>query len=431
MTRVVYALYTLVIGLVVAAYTPMALWRRFARGVRTNARERLGFYRDQAGAGRAAWVHAVSVGETLAAVPIVEELHRLHPGMPIVLTTVTPTGARVAVERLSRIATHRYFPLDLPGAVRRAIARNQPRFLVVLETELWPNLFRALAGRGVPVMIANGRISDRSYRRYRLVRALMRPLLASVSVFAMRSDEDARRIIALGAPPERVFVTGDIKHDAPPDDADASMIWERLLGLPAGAPVWIAGSTHRGEEQLVLDVHARARAHYPDLVLIMAPRHPERVDEVERLIAARHVPVVRRSELPKARQDGAVILLDTVGELAQVYRVADVVFVGGSLVPSGGHNMLEAALKRKPVLVGPHTANFREAADLLARAGAAMVVSSAAEMQVALTLLLGDPARRARMGEAGYEAVAARQGAVRETLELIDRFLVPSDGAGE
>jgi 3-deoxy-D-manno-octulosonic-acid transferase len=423
MTRAVYAVYTLVIGIVFAAYAPMALWRRLARGVRTNARERLGFYRGNAGERDTAWVHAVSVGETLAAVPLVEELHRTHPELPIVVTTVTPTGARVAVERLSRIATHRYFPLDLPGAVRRAIARNRPRVLVVLETELWPNLFRALAERGVPVMIANGRISDRSYRRYRLVRAFMRPVLASVSVFAMRSDEDARRIIALGALPERVFVTGNIKHDAPPDDADASTIWQRLLGLPPGAPVWIAGSTHRGEEQLVLDVHTRARAHYPDLVLIVAPRHPERVDEVERLIASRRFPVVRRSELPKARQDGAVILLDTVGELPQLYQVADVVFVGGSLVASGGHNMLEAALKRKPVLFGPHTANFREAAELLVRSGGGQVVNGAAELQAALTRLLGDAARRTRMGEAGFEAVAARQGAVRETLELIDRFL--------
>ncbi len=431
MRRLVYAVYTAAIAFLLVLYVPVAVWRRLSRGIPTNLRERLGFYRGAPPDRPAAWVHAVSVGETLAAVPIVEELHRLHPGLPIVLTTVTPTGARVATARLSRIATRRYFPLDLPGAVRRAIARNRPRFFIALETELWPNLFRALAARGVPVMIANGRISDRSFRRYRLVRAFMRPLFLSVSVFAMRSDEDARRIIALGAPPPRVFVTGNIKHDAPADEGDAPVIWQRLLGVPAGASVWIAGSTHRGEESLVLDAHAGARARHADLVLIVAPRHPERVDEVERLIADRGLAVVRRSELPKARKEGAVIVLDTVGELAQLYQLADVVFVGGSLVPSGGHNMLEAALKRKPVLFGPHTANFREAAELLAGGGGGLVVNSADELGTALTRLLSDPGLRAKMGEAGWEAVASRQGAVRETLDLIGRFLCQPDAARE
>ena len=431
MRRLAYATYTVGLRLLLLAYVPVAVWRRLAHGVPIHLRERLGFYRDVPDPPRTAWVHAVSVGETLAAVPIVEELGRLHPELPILVTTVTETGARVARERLARLAIHRYFPLDLPGAVRRAIARNRPQLFVVLETELWPNLFRALAARGVPVMIANGRISDRSYRRYRLARTFMRGLLETVAVFGMRSDEDARRIIGLGAAPERVFVTGNVKNDAPADDGAAPTLWRRLLGLAPGAPVWIAGSTHRGEEPIVLDVHARLRERHAGLVLIVAPRHPERVLEVERLVRERGLPVVRRSELPKGRTDGATIILDTVGELAQLYQLADVVFVGGSLVPSGGHNMVEVALRRKPALFGPHTTNFRESAELLAGSGGGLVVRDAAELERELARLLGDPALRATMGDAGLAAVAARQGAVRETLALIDRFLVQSGAAGE
>jgi len=431
MRRLAYATYTLILRCLLLAYAPLALWRRLARGARVHARERLGLYQDVPGAHPTAWVHAVSVGETLAAVPIVEELSRLHPELPILVTTVTETGARVARERLAGVATHRYFPLDLPGAVRRAIAHNRPQFFVVLETELWPNLFRALAARGVPVMIANGRISDRSYRRYLLAGRFMRRLLEAVTVFGMRSDEDARRIIGLGAAPERVFVTGDVKNDAPADEGDAPALWRRLLGLRPGVPVWIAGSTHRGEESMVLDVHARLQERHGGLVLILAPRHPERVPEVEQLARARGLPVVRRSELPKARTDGATIVLDTVGELARLYQLADVVFVGGSLVPSGGHNMVEVALRRKPALFGPHTTNFRESAELLTRSGGGLVVNGTVELERAVMQLLADPMLRGKMGEAGYAAVAARQGAVRETLALIDRFLIESGAAHE
>ncbi len=423
MRRLAYAVYTAGFGGLVAAYAPIAVWRRLTRGVRINPAQRLGFYGNDTADRPAAWVHAVSVGETMAAVPVVEGLHRAHPELAIVVTTVTETGARVAKGRLAGIATHRFSPLDLPGPVRRAIRSNRPRFFVVLETELWPNLFRALSARGVPVMLANGRISDRSYRRYRRVRRFMRQLLLSVTVFGMRSEEDARRIIGLGAPPERVFVTGNIKHDAPADDPDQAALWRRLLGLRPETKVWIAGSTHHGEERLVLDAHEAVGAAEPDLVLILAPRHPERVEEVERLVRSRGLPVVRRSGLPVAQRREAVIVLDTVGELAQLYQIADVVFVGGSLVPSGGHNMLEAALKRKPVLFGPHTTNFRESAEILIDGGGGLVVDDARGLVRSLTRLLSDPALRTRMGEAGFRAVAARQGAVRETLALIDRFL--------
>lgn len=373
------------------------------------------------------WIHAVSVGEAATAVPLVEAITRRWPQLGIVMTTVTPTGARIVADRLAGRAVHRYFPIDLPGPVRRVLDAVNPRFFLCMETELWPNLLRALAARGVPSMIANGRISDRSFRRYRLVRFFTARMLAHVRVLAMQSEEDARRIIALGARPERVVVTGNIKSDLIPPEGGGDALWQRLLGLDDGEPVWVAGSTHRGEEAIVLDVYLHLRARMPTLTLVLAPRHPERVAEVERLVRERRLQPVRRSELPKSQARGAVIIVDTVGELAQIYRVASVVFVGGSLAPTGGHNMLEPALLRKPVLFGPHTTNFRESAELLLEAEGALVARDGAELEAHMGALLMDAERRRLMGEAAFKAVAGRRGAIKHTLELVERYLMDGD----
>jgi 3-deoxy-D-manno-octulosonic-acid transferase len=423
----IYPLYTGLLAAAVAGYAPVAVARRLVRGVPLNLAARLGYGQLRAAPGPRGWLHAVSVGEAIAAAPLVEGLRRLHPELPLVVSTVTATGARVVAERLGGVATHRYFPLDFPGAVRRAVAAIDPAFFICMETELWPNVLRELGRRGVPTMIANGRLSDRSYGRYRILRPAMRRVLADVRVLAMRSDEDARRVIALGAAPERVVVTGNLKHDAPPDPPGATDLWRRLLGLRDGQRVWVAGSTHRGEEEAVLAAHAAGQSVQPDLALVLAPRHPERVEEVLALVLARGWRAVRRSTLPAAARSARppVIVLDTVGELAQVYGIADVVFVGGSLVPRGGHNVLEPALRRKPVLVGPHTDNFREAAALLVDAGAAVVVTEAASLAAELRTLLADPEVAAKRGAAGGEAVAARHGAVAATLDLVDRYLYP------
>jgi 3-deoxy-D-manno-octulosonic-acid transferase len=432
-----YPLYTATLTAVLAGYLPAALWRRATQGVPLSLQARMGY--GLAGAGSpTAWVHAVSVGEAIAAAPLVDGLRRMYPDLPVVMTTVTETGARIVRERFGGVAAHRYFPIDLPGAAGRVVKAIAPAFLVCMETELWPNTLRVMARRGVPVMIANGRLSDRSFRRYRLVRSLLRPVLDDVRVFAMQSQEDARRILALGASPERVHVTGNLKNEPLPDPAGAVELWSRLLGLGAGQRVWIAGSTHRGEEEAVLDAHRAAQAEFRDLALVIAPRHPERVPEVLSLIAARGWPAVRRSERPRSRLTATggsggvrrdarqpVIVLDTVGELAQLYAIADVVFMGGSLVAAGGHNMLEPAVRRKPVLTGPHTTNFRESAALLVKSGGGIVVRTAAELTTELKRLLADPELRAKLGGAGFEAVAARHGSVRATLELVARFLRP------
>lgn len=421
-----YLVYTAVLAAAVTGYAPVALARRVVGGAPLNVRERLGLRRHERPATPVGWIHAVSVGEAIAAAPLVEAMRRTWPALPLIVSTVTETGARVVRQRFAGLAGHRYFPLDFPGAARRVIASIDPAFFVCMETELWPNLLRILTARGVPTMIANGRLSDRSFRRYRLVRGAMRRVLDDVTVLAMQSDEDARRVIALGAPPERVVVTGNLKHEPLPDPAGAADLWHRLLGLAPGQPVWIAGSTHRGEDDAVLQAHRRARAARPDLVLVLAPRHPERVSEVMKLVAASGFAGVRRSELPKGRgADAPIIVLDTVGELAQLYSIADVVFVGGSLIALGGHNMLEPALRGKPVLFGPHTSNFREAAAILLSSGGGAVVCDAGELAAELQRLLADPALRAHRGTAAREAAVSRHGALRATLDLLERYLHP------
>lgn len=423
----IHALYTAGLAVVVAAYLPAALWRWWVHRIPLHWRARLGWDRAPGPAVPTGWIHAVSVGEAIAAGPLVEGLRRLRPDLRIVMTTVTETGAHVVRERFAGVATHRFFPLDFPGSVRRAFDAITPAFLICLETELWPNVLREAARRDIPVMIANGRLSDRSFRRYRLVRAPLRRILGRVRVFGMRSEEDARRIIALGALPERVVVTGNIKNEAAAGEGGSVDLWHRLLGLAAGQLVWIAGSTHRGEEEIVLEAHRIALATHPDLALVIAPRHPERVAEVLALTAARGWRGVRRSELPRSAGVGTappVIVLDTVGELAQLYGLADVVFVGGSLVDAGGHNMLEPAVRRKPVLFGPHTSNFRESAAMLSDSGGGIVVRDSAHLAKELERLLGDPALRARIGATAATAVAASHGAVAATLELVERYLV-------
>jgi 3-deoxy-D-manno-octulosonic-acid transferase len=418
--------YTAALTAAVTGYAPVALARRVVHGVPLNLRDRFGLARHERPARPVGWIHAVSVGEAMAAAPIVEGLRRAWPALPLVVSTVTETGARVVRERFAGIARHRYFPLDFPGVARRVVASIEPAFFICMETELWPNLLRALAARGVPTMIANGRLSDRSFSRYRLVRGAMRRVLGTITVFAMQSAEDARRAIALGALPERVVVTGNLKHEALPDPAGAADLWHRLLGLSAGQPVWIAGSTHRGEDEAVLEAHRRALTERPGLVLVLAPRHPERVGEVIALATKGGFNPVRRSSLPThSRSATGVIVLDTIGELAQLYAIADVVFVGGSLSEVGGHNVLEPALRGKPVLFGPYTSNFREAASILLTAGGGLVVRDAGELAAELCRLLADPQLRAWRGAAAREAAAARQGAARATLDLVARYLYP------
>lgn len=367
------------------------------------------------------WLHAVSVGETRAAAPLVQALRQAYPDLLLWITTTTATGSAQVRAIFGDTVAHSYLPYDLPVAVQRFLRRARPRALIVMETELWPNLFFYCARAGVPIAIANLRLSVRSYARYARFVRLTRATLAHVRVFAAQAPADAERIRALGAPAERVQVTGNIKYDiAFPDDLPARA---KALRAALGArPTWIAASTHAGEDGIVLHAHRELLRERPDLLLILVPRHPERFGQVVKL-AAQEFKSSRRSAgvLPDAETH--VWVGDTMGELPLLLAVADVAFVGGSLAPVGGHNILEPAALGIPSVFGPYMFNFADIAAAALAAGAAMQVQTAAELAPAVARYLRQSECRAAAGEAATRWVAANRGALHKTLVLVDSLL--------
>jgi 3-deoxy-D-manno-octulosonic-acid transferase len=413
-----------------AAYLATQAPRLLARAVRAGRyREGLGQRLGralpalpQAADGRGPiWLHAVSVGEATAARPLVARLRAARPEIPVVVSTVTDTGQAVARSQLPGVPTF-YFPLDFAGPVARALSHVRPRLVVLMETELWPTFLLTCRRRGIPVLLANGRISRRSFARYARARALLGPTLTAIAAFCMQTREDAERIIALGADPARVAVLGNVKYDlAPGAPARAAD-----LGLAAGAPLLVAGSTHRGEEEAVLGALALGREVAPGLRLLVAPRHPERAREVEGLVRRAGHAGVLRSALPGGARaaDGApVIVLDTVGELAGIYALATLAFVGGSLVPWGGHNPLEPAAWGCPVLFGPHMENFGEMAEAFLARGGAIRVADAAALGATVRALLADPQRRESLGRAAAGVLAEHRGAAGGIVRAIEALL--------
>ena len=379
------------------------------------------------------WLHAVSVGEVMAATPLALELASRRPDLPLLVSTVTDTGRAVAEQRLPA-RQYVFFPLDFGWAVRPALDRLRPRAVLLTETEIWPNFIRACGMRGIPVVLINGRISPRSFPRYRRVRPLFAKVLQGIGLFCMQTSQDAARILELGAPEDRVHVVGNLKFDlAMAGHAGEGLVVRTMLGLPNTRPVLVAGSTHRGEEGSVLKAFQAARRTAADLLLLLAPRHPERLAEVEGLLAQAGLQWVRRSRLPApcaSQQAGLpvkelppVILLDTMGELAKLYAAGTIVYVGGSLVPIGGHNVLEAAAYARPVLFGPHMGNFAEMARLFLEQGAGLQVRDATELGEQIVRLLAEPAAAGRMGEVGRSIVETHRGASRRTVDLLETVL--------
>lgn len=422
------------LGVALAA-SPLLLARMATTGkYRAGLAERLGRYSPSlaaVGAGRPVWLHAVSVGETVAALPLVAALRAARPALPVVVSTVTPTGQATAREQAREAAAVCYFPFDLAPVVRRALDAIRPRLVLLVETEIWPVFLFEASGRGIPVGIVNGRISDRSFRRYRLARPLLRRCLRTLAFVGAQSTADAERFAALGAPAGRVEVTGNLKIDqaaaAPRTGAPTLEALERALALPPG-PRLVAGSTHRGEEAALIAAFGRLRQEAPDLRLLLAPRHPERLPEVERLLAESGYRWARRSQRPGTGDDPApdVVLVDTIGELAALYGLADLAFVGGSLVPIGGHNLLEPAAHGRAPLFGPHVHNFREIARALNEAGGAVPVADASALADTAARLLADPTRRAALGARAQGVVEAGRGATARTLRLVEEALGPA-----
>ncbi len=375
------------------------------------------------------WVHAVSVGEIQAAAALVRALLELYPTQPVVLTTVTPTGAQRARELFGDAVVHSYAPFDLVGAVRKFFDWSRPKLLIVLETELWPNLYHECGRRDVPLVLASARVSPKSVNRYRWMLSLFRQTLSHGIVIAAQSEADAKRFLALGADPQRTNVTGNIKFDFNlPADIEIDGAQFRQSHAP-DRPVWIAASTHASEEEIVLAAHRQVLDAFPNALLLMVPRHPERFQTVTSLTVKQGFSAVRRSTGDDCTMDTEVFIGDSMGELPVFYAAADIAFVGGSLVQVGGHNLLEPAALGKPVLTGPYTYNAEDIARLLQDAGAARIVTDADELGEAVISLLGDAGERLRLGTLGRGVVDSNRGALDRLLTLIAPLVDQNAGA--
>jgi len=374
---------------------------------------------------RSIWVHAVSVGEVQAAVPLIEALLHRFPDIPLVLTTVTPTGRSRAEALFKQRVDVRYVPIDWPGSVRRFFQRVQPQLAVILETEIWPNLYHRCGRLRVPLVLASARISPRSVGSYRRLVGLFRETLSHGIFIAAQSAEDAERFKSIGASPERTHVIGNIKFDFgyPPDIEARGHDLRQMLG--AHRPVWVAGSTHEKEEELLLAAHRRIRERFSNALLVLVPRHPPRFSEVAMLLKEEGLRYVRRTSAMPVTPDTEVYLLDTLGELPPFYAAGDIAFVGGSLGVDdvGGHNLLEPAALSLPILAGPHNFNSVDIAKLLSERGALRIVHDPNELAAVVGNLLSDPTARATMGAAGRKAVDDNRGAVSRLMQFLEPLL--------
>ncbi len=434
-----HALYTVVIVVLAVLLSPWFVYQaiRYRKYIGSLA-QRMGYLpvSFNLDGDQSIWIHAVSVGEALTARALVTELKARYPGLRIFLSTTTLTGQQVARTRLQDVDAVFFFPFDWPPFVSRTLRLVRPRLFIMMETEIWPNLLRACRRRGVKTMLVNGRISSRSYPRYRLARPFFRRVLADVDRFCMQSEESARRIIDIGADPSRVTVTGSLKFDSleSPAAVAAGRGAGRVLRyfrLPASRLVFMAASTVKGEEDAVLAAYAAVRRLHPTALLVLAPRKPERFGDADALARAEGLRVVRRTELAVDAEPRAdVVILDTIGELAHLFQVATVVFVGGSMVDHGGHNILEPAVHGKPIVFGPHMQNFAEIAAAFLREQAAVQVTDAGALASTVVRLMGDPVERARLGAAARALVEANRGAKPRTLDAVAAVLpVPGRGS--
>ncbi len=416
-------LYDLLLHLALPFVVLRLYWRSLrAPAYRRRMAERFGLFRKRPAPG-GVWIHAVSVGEVQAVEPLVRHLRERHPGLPVVLTTSTPTGSERVRNLFGDELFHVYFPYDLRECVGAFLDRVAPRLLVMVETEIWPNLLLACERRGIPALLANGRLSARSARGYARLGRLARETFARIDQVAAQSPADAQRFIELGVPAERVEVTGSIKFDQrlPASVQEQAQVVRRLWG--SDRPVWVAASTHEGEEEPVLKAHAAILKRHPRALLVLVPRHPERFDRVAALVRRKGFELVRRSAGGPCETETQVFLGDTMGELPLFLGAADVAFIGGSLVERGGHNMLEASAQGVPVVFGPHLFNFSAIAALLLERGAAQRVENAAELAAVVGRWLGDASERSRIGESGRKVAEENRGALERLIRLVEERL--------
>jgi 3-deoxy-D-manno-octulosonic-acid transferase len=434
----VYLLYSTVSVLFVLAVSPYFLYQaiRYRKYI-GSLRQRLGYLpvSFNLDGEPSIWIHAVSVGEALSARALMDELRERYPRLRIFLSTTTITGQQVAKSHVRGVDDVFFFPFDLRFIVRRTLRLVRPELFIIMETEIWPHLLRECRKRGVKTLLVNGRISTRSYPRYKLARPFFRRVLRDLDRACMQSDESARRLIDIGMDPSRVTVTGSLKFDSleVPGHGESAASARgryrvlRFFRVPDDRPVLIAASTLKGEEEPVLHAFARIKREHPSALLIIAPRKPERFADAEAIAIDAGFTVGKRSELAvDAEPRTDVVILDTIGELAQLYQIATAVFVGGSLVEAGGHNILEPAVYGKPIVVGPHMANFAEITRTFLENGAVEQVPDAGALEHALLGLLSDPVRRARLGAAARALVEANRGARSRTMTVVSELLPPA-----
>ncbi|MGE3772199.1 MAG: lipid IV(A) 3-deoxy-D-manno-octulosonic acid transferase [Gammaproteobacteria bacterium] len=397
-------------------------WRaRRNPAYRDRWRQRLGCYDGALRRDEPLWVHAVSVGEVGAAAPLVRALRERYPYAPVLVTTTTPTGYDTVTRQFGESVQHVYFPYDLPWIVRRFLRRFRPRMLLLMETELWPNVIHEARAAGIPVVLVNGRMSEQSARRYRWLRGMTAAMLGALSRIAAQTAADAARLRSLGAPDDRMSITGSLKFDVhlPASVFEEGAAIRRDLGI--NRPIVMAGSTRPGEEEVLLDMLARLRLRHPTLLLVIAPRHPERFDAVAELCRRAGLVLARRQAGEACRAEVDVYLVDTMGELMKFYAAADVAFVGGSLAPFGGQNVLEPAALGVPIVTGPHLFNFEEIAARLREAEALEIGSDAAALASIVSRWLEDSNRRDAAGRAGSDIVACNKGATTAVVAVLEQ----------
>lgn len=404
----------------------LLLRSRKAPAYRKRWLERYGFCAGKVGTG-GILLHSVSVGETLAAVPLVRALRHHYPSLPITVTTMTPTGSERVSSAFGDDVHHVYLPYDLPGSMRRFLNQVDPKLVIVMETELWPNFINQLNKRNIPLVIANARLSERSAAGYHKLGNFVKKILRKITLVAAQNQEDGERFIELGLRRKQLFVTGSLKFDisVTPELAVKAVTLRRQWA--AHRPVWIATSTHEGEEEIVLAAHAQLLKQFPNLLLILAPRHPERFTVAEELTRKAGMKYVLRSANTIPANDIQVVIGDSMGELMLLYGIADLAFVGGSLVEHGGHNPLEAAAHALPILVGPYTFNFKDICSKLAQADGLITVTDSDSLCQAVTSLLSDEDYRLYYGRHAAEVLHENQGALQRLLQLLKPYLPPRE----
>ena len=376
---------------------------------------------------RPVWIHAVSVGEVTATIPLIQEIKKRYPSQKIILSTVTVTGNYTATIRAREVDAVIYFPFDYPFIVKRVIRQIKPKLFIILETELWPNILRELKRNNIPSVVVSGRISNRSYHKYRWGRFFFSKVLDNIHVFCMQTEVDTKRIINIGADKDRVTTVGNLKFDqcVPTITTEEKENLYNMLSLKEGQTIFIAGSTHKGEENIVLEVFKNLKKTYEDLILILAPRHPERFDEVADLLSHQKLRSIKKTKIKMGQKSNHhdIILLDTIGELSKLYSIGTIIFVGGSLVSTGGHNVLEPVAYKKAVIFGPHMDNFSEISRCLRESGGGLQVNNQEEFLSQTEMLLQNDVDRDKLGEKAFEVIAHNQGAINKSMEVIERFL--------